>query len=107
MRLKRVSCRKSRRRSASNCGAGMEARGAGNNSEVEVRYSKRLPQSNKDLCRLDSRQRIQVAAEIDSDRAHRCCVAQADTDRVAVLICEVFESNTIEDVSAVIKRRKR
>ncbi len=85
----------------------MEARGARNNPEVEVRCSKRLPQSNKDLCRLDSLQRIQVVAEIDSDRAYRCCLAQADTDGVAVLICEVLESNTIEDVSAVIERRKR
>src|SRR5438067_1274947 len=48
-----------------------------NNPEVDVLCSKRLPQSDEDLCCFDARYRFQVVADIDADRADRSVVSQA------------------------------
>ena len=43
-------------------------------------------------------------ADIESNRPYRSCVTKAETDGIGIKVAEVFESNPIEDISAVIKR---
>ena len=50
---------------------------------------------------------VQIVAEIHSDRTDRCCIAKAQTDGVAILIGEIFETDGIENISAVIEGRER
>src|SRR5262249_43305569 len=89
---------------ASNSGAlAASVPGARSNSEVKVRYSKRLPQSNKDLCCFNAGHRTQIAADVDPDWAHWCRISKANADRVAILTGKVLEPDTVENISAVIE----
>src|SRR2546423_162281 len=71
-----------------------------------VRYSKRLPQGNKDLGRLDSCNRIKVATDIESNRAHRCGISGADADGVCIVLAKLMEADRTEHISTIIKCRE-
>src|SRR5262245_52612793 len=79
-----------------------EVRDARNNLEVKIRYSKRLPQCNKDLCGFNAGQRTQVVAKIHSDWSDWCRIPEADADGIAVVFREVFESDAVEDIASII-----
>src|SRR5262245_31706772 len=73
---------------------------------VKVECSKCLPQCNEELRCFNAGDRIQVAADIKSDRAHRRNVAKSHADVIAVLAHEVFEADPVEYISAVVEHCK-
>ena len=77
-----------------------------NSQEVTVLCSKRLPQSNEDLCGFDARDRTQVMAEVHADRADRSRITQTKADGVRVVLAEIIEAETVENISAVIERHQ-
>src|SRR3954447_24568907 len=69
---------------------------------VAVKRSKCLPQRDKDLGGFDSSQRIEVVPQIDSHRANRRSVTQADSQSIGVGR-KVAKSDVLEYVSTVVE----
>ena len=67
-------------------------------------WLKRLTQGNKVLCRFDSRNRIQVVTDVDSDWSYWRGVAKSDADIIAVERSEIVEPNKREDISTIVER---
>src|SRR4029453_15068491 len=78
-----------------------------NNLEVKVQCSKCLPQSNEKLCCLDALDWRQVMAYIKSNRTNGRCKPETHTHGICVLFREILESDSIENVAAIIERCKR
>jgi len=74
-------------------------------SAVALR-SKRLTQGDKELCGLESGNGIQVVAYVNPHGADGRLVAQAQTNRVAVIAEEVAESDILIYIAAVIKNHR-
>src|SRR6478735_7057857 len=100
--------------SNSNLALAMQSQGSGapgcsdahDHPAVKVECSKCLPQCNEDLRCLDAWDRIQVTADIKSDRTHRRDVAKAHAERVGVSAVEVLGAD-VEYIAAVVEHRKR
>src|SRR5207253_1582161 len=93
---------------ASNCAGAAAAwvRDDRNNPEVNVQYSKCLPQSDKDLCGLDARYGRQIVSKINADWTDWRRIAEAESNGVGVAEAKIVHADSIEDISAVIKHRQ-
>jgi hypothetical protein len=51
---------------------------------VKVQYSKRLPQCDEELSRIDARHRIQIASDVHTNRSDGSWVAEAKTNGIRI-----------------------
>src|SRR5688572_14232352 len=66
-------------------------------------HLKRLPQGDKDLRGLKSRDRVQVSTDINPHGSHRRLITDAEADGVTVVVEQTFEVNSVVHIAAVIE----